>query len=60
MPGFESSVYEARYPWTPFQLLGGAWTGRLVAFRLDDRGVTLGGATGSLDGGIVALETRTG
>jgi hypothetical protein len=44
MPGSESSVYEVRYPWTPFQLLGGAWTGRLVAFRVDDRGVTLGGA----------------
>ncbi|MET9255825.1 hypothetical protein [Streptomyces sp. NPDC003717] len=37
-------VYEARYTWTPFQLLSGVWTGRLVAFRVDERGVTLGGA----------------
>ncbi|MER5975497.1 hypothetical protein ABT142_03095 [Streptomyces sp. NPDC001857] len=39
-----SSVYEARYSWTPFQLVSGAWVRRLVALRVDERGVTLGGA----------------
>ncbi len=44
MPANHSPVYEARFTWTPFQLLSGAWTKRLVAFRVDERGVTLGGA----------------
>ncbi|MGA4840291.1 hypothetical protein [Streptomyces sp. G45] len=39
-----SSVYEARFTWTPMQLLSGAATKRLVAFRVDAHGVTLGGA----------------
>lgn len=39
-----SAVYEARYTWSPFQLLSGAWTKRLVAFRVDHQGITLGGA----------------
>lgn len=39
-----TSAYEVQYTWTPFQLLSGAWAKRLVAFRVDERGVTLGGA----------------
>jgi hypothetical protein len=39
-----SSTYEVHFTWTPFQLLSGAWTKRLVAFRVDEQGVTLGGA----------------
>lgn len=39
-----SPAYEVHYTWSPFQLLSGAWTKRLVAFRVDDQGVTLGGA----------------
>lgn len=39
-----SPVYEVHYTWSPFQLLSGAWSRRLVAFRVDDQGVTLGGA----------------
>lgn len=44
MPENPRSVYEARFTWSPFQLLSGAWTKRLVAFRVDEQGVTLGGA----------------
>jgi hypothetical protein len=44
MPANLLPVYEARFTWTPFQLLSGAWTKRLVAFRVDEQGVTLGGA----------------
>lgn len=44
MPADDSPAYEARYTWTPVQLLSGAATRRLVAFRVDDQGVTLGGA----------------
>lgn len=44
MSSDHSAVYEARYAWTPFQILSGTWKGRLVAFRVDEQGVTLGGA----------------
>ncbi|MFS8204845.1 hypothetical protein ACLVWQ_40005 [Streptomyces sp. CWNU-52B] len=44
MSADSSSTYEVHFTWTPFQLLSGAWTKRLVAFRVDERGVTLGGA----------------
>ncbi|MFG2500136.1 hypothetical protein ACGFSB_18235 [Streptomyces sp. NPDC048441] len=44
MPADHSTAYEAQYTWTPIQLLSGAATRRLVAFRVDDQGVTLGGA----------------
>ncbi|MGW1542433.1 hypothetical protein ACWCPM_19730 [Streptomyces sp. NPDC002309] len=44
MSASASPVYEVHYTWSPFQLLSGAWAKRLVAFRVDDQGVTLGGA----------------
>ncbi|MGW5865794.1 hypothetical protein ACWFRJ_26830 [Streptomyces sp. NPDC055239] len=44
MPADPSTAYEAHYTWTPIQLLSGAVTRRLVAFRVDEQGVTLGGA----------------
>ncbi|MCX4907943.1 hypothetical protein [Streptomyces sp. NBC_00878] len=44
MSADSSSVYEVHFTWTPFQLLSGAWKKRLVAFRVDGHGVTLGGA----------------
>ncbi|WKX70979.1 hypothetical protein [Streptomyces sp. XD-27] len=37
-------VYEEYFTRSPFQLLGGAGWKRLVAFRVDETGVTLGGA----------------
>jgi hypothetical protein len=37
-------IYEAHYPRRLFQLLGGQGWKRLAAFRVDDKGVTLGGA----------------
>ncbi|MFE9116772.1 hypothetical protein [Streptomyces sp. NPDC007172] len=37
-------VYEAHFRRTPFQLLGGMKWQRLVAFRVDEAGVLLGGA----------------
>ncbi|GHE60964.1 hypothetical protein GCM10018785_32570 [Streptomyces longispororuber] len=43
-PSHQSAVYEAHFTWTPVQLLSGAATKRLVAFRVDAHGVTLGGA----------------
>ncbi|MGW4079911.1 hypothetical protein ACWELB_41655 [Streptomyces asiaticus] len=39
-----SPVYQAYYTRTPFQLLTSAGWKRLVAFRADESGVTLGGA----------------
>lgn len=39
-----SSVYEAHFVRTPFQLLSGSGWKRLVAFRVDAEGVFLGGA----------------
>lgn len=44
MSADSSSPYEVHFTWTPFQVLSGAWKKRLVAFRVDERGVTLGGA----------------
>ncbi|WJV46919.1 hypothetical protein [Streptomyces flavofungini] len=44
MSSDHSAVYEALYVWTPIQILSGAWKRRLVALRVDERGVTLGGA----------------
>ncbi|MGI5197338.1 hypothetical protein ACQEVY_27535 [Streptomyces sp. CA-288835] len=44
MSADSSASYEVPFTWTPFQLLSGAWKKRLVAFRVDDQGVTLGGA----------------
>lgn len=38
------AVYEAQFTRTPVQLLSGAGWKRLVAFRVDDTGVLLGGA----------------
>ncbi|GAA1234327.1 hypothetical protein GCM10009578_089780 [Streptomyces rhizosphaericus] len=37
-------IYEAHYTRSPFQLIGGQGWKRLIAFRVDDTGVTLGGA----------------
>lgn len=37
-------IYEAHYTRSPYQLLGGQGWKRLAAFRVDDEGVTLGGA----------------
>ncbi|NIY67957.1 hypothetical protein [Streptomyces malaysiensis] len=39
-----SPVYQEYYTRTPFQLLTGAGWKRLVAFRADESGITLGGA----------------
>ncbi|QEV19538.1 hypothetical protein [Streptomyces alboniger] len=44
MPADRSPAYEVHYTWTPIQLLSGAVARRLVAFRVDHQGVTLGGA----------------
>ncbi len=44
MPAHRFPAYEVHYTWTPIQLLSGAVARRLVAFRVDDQGVTLGGA----------------
>ncbi|MER8161623.1 hypothetical protein [Streptomyces sp. NPDC094472] len=38
------SIYEVHFTRSPFQLVGGQGWKHLVAFRVDDRGVTLGGA----------------
>ncbi|MGW7690551.1 hypothetical protein ACWGMA_17025 [Streptomyces asiaticus] len=38
------SIYEAHYTRTPLQVVFGQGWKRLVAFRVDDKGVTLGGA----------------
>ncbi|MFE5124846.1 hypothetical protein [Streptomyces sp. NPDC056669] len=38
------STYEVHYTRTPFQLMFGQGWKRLVALRIDDKGVTLGGA----------------
>ncbi|MFJ8308921.1 MULTISPECIES: hypothetical protein [unclassified Streptomyces] len=44
MPDSIPPVYETYLPRTPIQLMGGVGWKRLVAFRIDERGVTLGGA----------------
>ncbi|MER5563801.1 hypothetical protein ACWCWQ_07905 [Streptomyces sp. NPDC001571] len=44
MSDANSAAYEAHFRRTPFQLLGGMKWQRLVAFRVDQTGVLLGGA----------------